>query len=112
MFYDPTCKPQTETKADPFTLDGLIAWLEKQPANSAYDYGCNGHCLLAQYFTMHGFKNVIMGPKSFDHSAGRDVPLPPILNDIAIGRWRMFPNNQERTFGAALERARAVLSSR
>ena len=35
MLYDPKWE-KPEVKADPFSLDALIAWLEKQPANGTY----------------------------------------------------------------------------
>ena len=44
----------TETKADPYSLEALIAWMEKQPRRRRYDWfnieiGLNG-CVAAQYF--------------------------------------------------------------
>lgn len=51
MLYDPKWEKHTETKADPFTLESLIAWLEKQPAEKSYNFNCvNGTCLAGQYF--------------------------------------------------------------
>lgn len=110
MLYDP--KWQKQTKADPFTLGSLIAWLEKKPAAKRYDYMCNGHCLLAQYFSESGFDKVHMYGHSFVH--GRDIPetmgqaaameagwatpLPARFNDVA--------GYMPHTFGGALKRAR------
>lgn len=38
------------SEADPFSLESLIAWLEKQPADKEYDYyDCDGACLYGQY---------------------------------------------------------------
>jgi|SRR5882672_9604510 len=89
-----------ETKADPFSLDTLIAWLEKQPADKVYCYIDNGRCLLAQYFKEMGFKNALIGPYDFDCEGANSVKLPRHFNEISQ-RW-------DRTFGAALKRAREV----
>ena len=99
MLYD----PKWEVKVvEPFKLTSLIAWLEKQSADGRYDYCSNGECMLAQYFSAAGYRHVQMNPDSFHH-AGRDFPvmLPRGFNAVAqLGRKR---------FGAALERARAIL---
>lgn len=127
MLYDPKWE-KTETKADPFSLESLIAWLEKQPAGRSYSYTCNGHCLLAQYFTAAGFKNVTMWCRAFWHGddrcpgnvgseeaekMGRATRFPPVFNAIAIGAWYACgkTKNNKLTFGAALERARAALAA-
>lgn len=105
MLCDPKWEQKTETKADPFTLASLIAWLEKQPASAPYSYMSNGQCLLAQYFTAVGYRDVSMGGYDFGHADSVDrVVLPQHFNSIAIGDrvHRAF------TFDAALERARDV----
>jgi len=103
MLYDP--KWEVEVKADPFSLDTLISWLEKQPAKTAYNYSCNGHCLLAQYFTAMGFVGVAMYSDVFEHDGAPDVKLPPHFDDIAVGEPGV---SMKLTFGAALWRARKV----
>lgn len=95
MLYDP--KWEIEVKADPFSLESLIAWLEKQPTAKEYDFcDCNGRCLLDQYAAAMGLKNesglYVRLDAAFDGAAGFY---------IAVG----FP----RTFGAALDRARDAL---
>jgi hypothetical protein len=87
MLYDP--KWEQQTKADPFKIETLIAWLEKQPADCRYDFdNCDGECLFGLYYTAMGLKwwDEYL-EKHFDHTA------------IACG-W-------PETFGGALERARA-----
>lgn len=89
MLYDP--KWEVPVKADPFSLDSLIAWLEKQPPGKTYDYSdCGGLCLICQHLTAH---------------------------DIHFSKYAQFENSEIRlavaaqipfTFGAALERARAA----
>lgn len=103
MLYNPNW--DTTTKADPFTLASLIAWLETMP-DEGYDYRCNGACLLARYFASAGFENVHMFTTGFlaaNHpspSWDRIIPMNPVFDSIATG----YP----RTFGAALERARTI----
>jgi len=106
MLYDKRWD-KTAVKADPFTLDSLIAWLEKQPADDTYCYIDNGMCLLAQYFTASGFSRVSVYSTKFQWHDGQRK-LPPHFNKIAIG-LTMLP---ERTFGAALERANRIKSRR
>lgn len=97
MLYDP--KWEQETKADPFSLASLIAWLEQQPARKTYCYVSNGECLCAQYFTAMGYQRVRVNPFEFHHAGGRES-LPASFNTIAHGR------GGQRTFGHALARAR------
>lgn len=99
MLYDPKWeKPAEQKVADPMSLASLIAWLERQPARKTYNYICNGHCLLAQYFTAMGYQNIVMLSRQFIHGRDTLVDLPPHFNSIAI--------NEPRTFGGALRRAR------
>lgn len=93
MFFDPTCKP--ETKADPYTIEAMIAWLEKQPANKTYPFmDCFGGCLFAKYLASHGHKW-----QAGDYAMVTEF-LPPHV--AAMEPW---------TYGAALERARAAASA-
>lgn len=100
MLYDP--KWNTKTAVEPLSVEGLIAWLERQPAGTKYDYGCNGHCLLATYLrAAHGWDPDIGGTVYRDHKSGAFGKLPAALNDIA---W-----SGPRTYGGALKRARAKM---
>jgi len=99
MLYD----PKWERKYDPFSLESLTAWLERQDPLEEYCYSSTGECLLARYFTALGFVKVIMAARFFYHwpqpgGSYEVTNLPPHFNDIAKGNTR--------TFGAALERAR------
>jgi hypothetical protein len=101
MLYD----PKWELRHDPFALPSLIAWLEGQDPLEDYCYSSTGECLLARYFTARGFNKVIMAAGFFYHwprpTAQYEIThLPPHFNDIAKGKVR--------TFGAALDRARAL----
>ena len=101
MLYDP--KWEQQTKADPLSLEGLIAWLEKQPAWAAYD-GCDvGSCMLFQWLQS-------VDPTVSIHSDPDEAWTYQVhgrlhdffgFMDIALAG--------DNTFGAALERARAAL---
>lgn len=98
-----------KVKADPFTLESLIAWLEKRLATGRYSYVTCGHCLLAQYFTDCGFIAVRVTPKYLLHQGG-NVVLPMHFNSIAVGDESLALEklSQGWTFGAALDRARKL----
>lgn len=101
MLYDP--KWEVKTKTDPLTLQALISWLEQQPKDQNYDYGCNGHCMLAQYFQHCGIANSVGGQSFQPNGGGPRVSLPVSFRHIAI--------DSPRTFGGALTRARDFAES-
>jgi hypothetical protein len=103
MLYDPKWEQKTETKADPFKLETLIAWLEKQPAAGEYEYTSSTGCALCQYFRAQGI----------------NVRTLDICGFSVVGSYtehsypRAFAEATRSlpwTYGAALERARAALS--
>ncbi len=101
MLYD----PKWQIRNDPFSPASLVAWLEGQNPLEEYCYSSTGECLLARYFAARGFNKVIMAAGFFYHwprptAAFEVTSLPPYFNDIAKGKVR--------TFGAALQRARAI----
>lgn len=100
MLYDKRWD-KTETKADPSTLESLIAWLEKQPADREYCYMDNGRCLLGQYFLASGFSKVSVGGTEVVLN-GIEILLSETFQDIA---WA-----SPRTFAGALDRARTALA--
>lgn len=89
MLYDP--KWEAEVKVDPNSVEGLIAWLEKQPADGTYNWhNCEGLCLIGLYGTAMG-----MGKKWHDfHSM--------LFNADILFIASLEPH----TFGGALNRAR------
>jgi hypothetical protein len=105
MLYDP--KWEQQTKADPLSLESLIAWLKRQPTGAQYCYLDNGRCLLGQYFQSVGFEDPKIGSETFDHgpwSGNRIMErLPEVFNEISI--------QEPWTFGAALKRARGLLKT-
>lgn len=98
MLWNP--KFDKQTTVYPFSLEALIAWLEKQPEGDKYNHRCAGHCLLAQYFAAVGFTNVRLGWRliASDQFAGRSVPED----------FQLVAYTAPHTFGAALARARAA----
>ena len=86
MLYDP------KWEADRFTLESLIAWLEKQPARRTYIAMLPKLCLLGQFATAMGHPEP--GRKSFA------LEMDPGFSEVALVR--------PHTFGAALERARRL----
>lgn len=90
-----------EVEPDVFSLDGLIAWLEKQPRNEEYCYENNGHCLLARYFVAMGYQRPNVGSSFVYYGAPlnrQSFGLPLEFNEIAV--------RHPRTFGEALIRVR------
>lgn len=94
MLYDPTAKP--EVKADPISLESLIAWLETQNPKARYVFmDCSGGCLLDLYlFEVTGWKT-----------------NPITLHEKACGgggNYETIAATYPQTFGAALTRARTL----
>ncbi|MBR0868900.1 hypothetical protein JQ633_00910 [Bradyrhizobium tropiciagri] len=90
----------TETKADPFTLESLIAWLETQPSNTEYDWINCDACLCGQYVRAITGNDFPSGVTIYAHMFADHVEY----GDVASERpW---------TFGAALDRARKALAAR
>lgn len=87
---------KTLTKPGVFSLDGLIAWLERQPADTQYDWNdCDGGCLIGLYGLSMGLGDDWRGLHShFSHEG---------LLRVAC--------RTPHTFGAALKRARALRSA-
>jgi len=91
-----------KTKADPFSLDELISWLEKQPAGKRYCYEDSGKCLLAQWFQFCGKRDACLGNVLVVFNDGIVHHLPESFQNTSY--------KHPRTFGSALKRARAALS--
>lgn len=110
MLYD-TRWDRTETKPDVFSLESLIAWLQKQPWNGKYEYSNCRECLLTQYFLAMGYQNVEIDDLSLRHDGGK-IALPSLFNAIALDKSEIFhrPGDYRWTFGAALDRARKALA--
>lgn len=93
---DRSINPGTPAKvADPFSLEALVGWLEKQPGDDAYDYNSFGNCLMDQYLISAG----LCWMNDYRHFL--DVPTRVVI-----------AQRMPWTFGAALERARSLLKGR
>lgn len=76
------------------SLRVLAAWLETMPPNERYDFRNPFDCVLAQYMKAQGLPAVV------------EVPEDGWITDVSQGDGY----DEDWTFGAALERARAVSS--
>jgi hypothetical protein len=97
MLYD----PKWATKE--VTVRGLVAWLEQKPADECYDYGNSSTCLAAQFLRQAGVNEErFVGKSGFtlDEEFFREFRF------IAAG----YGAKRTWTFGAALQRAHAVMS--
>jgi hypothetical protein len=63
MFYDPKW---SAAKPDVMSVEGLIHWLEKQPAEMDYSYLSVTDCLLARYFKACGYWGVNVWRKNLE----------------------------------------------
>lgn len=103
LFNKSTGKPRTNT--DILSLDSLIAWLEQQPMDGTYSYIKSRGCLLSQYFTAMGLREVSVTPGRYRAGLfSYTYKLLPegweeIANGFPLGAW---------TFGKALARARKL----
>lgn len=104
---EPGAKAPLEVKVDPFSLEALILWLEKQPGETEYNYLSPGGCLICSYLSQAvGFQEPRVTETTFRDGLLTEArnPLPARWNDIVVARpW---------TCGAALSRARNLLSER
>ena len=94
MLYDKRWD-KVETKDDVLSTASLIAWLEKQPPEKKYDYfNCCGACLIDQYI-------------------GKNTTPDEYASIMDRTNWETeVAAPRPHTFGAALERARALQGSR
>jgi hypothetical protein len=103
MLYDPKWGRNRRARTrDIHSLQSLINWLEKQPADIVYDYGDTQECMLCQYFRAMKV-NLFLVDKTYYKvwtmfGGTKSIPLPYCFDDISCGGIH--------TFGAALQRAR------
>ncbi len=93
----------TETSKTPdLSLESLIAWLERRPADDGYPSTNASCCMLAQWIKSIDPKGKRAGRgNSWEYEVGGEFFDLGHFSDIAIGPER-------DTFGAALERARKL----
>lgn len=94
---------------DVFSLDGLIAWLEKQPADGAYDFWDYKNCALCQYLHAQGLvaEDGAVGEPQENYRRMATAQSGDV-HRVAVGGNR----KSDWTFGEMLSRARAVRDSR
>jgi hypothetical protein len=95
MLYD----PKWEIKPLTFSPDGLIEWLEKQPAAEVYDYHDCDTCLAAQFNAACGLEYYPPNPLLFWK----------FWTDFRY-KLEWLATDSPRTFGAALDRARKAFA--
>ena len=102
MPYDGDIRKFTETQNDVFSLEGLVAWLEKQPGEIEYTWhDCRGGCLVGRYlWDVLGKDAYYKTSKSFGEVfPGRG------LNDYGY-----VAQTKPWTYAAALARAQKLLT--
>ena len=108
MYLDEKRQGEVTTTADAFQLSTLVAWLETKNPEEKYCYYDQGNCLLGQYFTALGFTNMCMMTTTFYLIGGIRRTLPAYFDDVAHG---VYGSPRRWTFGAALDRARKLMSA-
>jgi hypothetical protein len=94
----PSSEAQQETRPDPFTLEALIAWLEKQPPETDYNWMSGNDCLLCRYLKANDIHFI-------NYKRMQDME--------SDSGWRVASAvNGPTTYGAALSRARVLLAAR
>lgn len=104
MYVDTKREGEAQTKADPFSLESLIAWLGKQPATREYTWVDCRECLIGQYAQTLGYKD------AGDIPSAAYEELEGISRNANCNNAVAFP--LPHTFGAALERARKLLADK
>ena len=89
--------PQAETKADPFSLAALVAWLRTKPGDEEYRYVISEQCALSQFAETSGHASV------FDLDPREMKERHPLIHNAV--------NHSDQTFGALAERLEAALSA-
>lgn len=101
MLYNPQWRDQ-----DPLTLTSFIAWLELQPAKGSYIWPDPSKCLSCQYLKAMGHNQ--KGAEHTPYEAPFGKPMTPEALDTYHAVCGVRPWN----YGAALTRARAVLTQK
>jgi hypothetical protein len=96
--------PEVKPVAEMLSTTNLAAWLEKQPADEAYDYKNPYACLLVKYFRAHG-ESVRIG--QYQICGGRYGDGLFNATDIPRAFFEAV-THRPHTYGAALKRLKAV----
>src|SRR5438876_8043399 len=105
MLFDP--KWQSPAKAESLSLACFVRWLERQPAQRSYEYQQPDGCLVAQWLKATApERDHLLAPEEVGALFGGNGDRI-VLGDEILDLCDPVRN---RTFGAALARARAVLA--
>lgn len=99
--------PNWNKPVDVMSMNSLISWLEKKPADGTYLYGSTQECLLAQYFRDQGVQVGALGNTRMLIEGEKHCTEIP----LGFQRTAGYPCGGGQTFGAALERARQLVKS-
>jgi hypothetical protein len=77
---------------DPYSLQSLTVWLEQKDPAKPYGYYDSSTCLIAQYLKSK-------------HIKPYDIPN---LVDAGLDKFGIIASRHPHTYGAALERAKAL----
>jgi hypothetical protein len=91
------------------TVAKLAAWLETQDPDREYDYGDCENCMIAQYAKANGFPRALSGANTISDRATSNIYIMPRQMDKAA---QGYDWSHIHTFGAALERCRALEAAR
>ena len=93
-----------EVKADPYSFDNLIEWLEMQPAEEQYNYNDPMDCLLALWLKSKGKVRTDLVNSSFCYFLNSQSVNLSHLAWLADGNLTFH----SQTFGMALSRAKVM----
>lgn len=104
---------EEKPKVDPYSIRGLIAWLETQDPATRYSYGNAENCLWEHYARSIGHKagmyaqDALFNAWNAKHGTYYSVmTLPGRFGGPNIGNWCSRDDLGGETYGAALKRAR------
>jgi hypothetical protein len=96
MFFDPSCKPEVERPC----LAGFIAYAEREPTDREYDWFSAAHCVVGEYL-------IARFGKLREKENGNRIPFADACDGAE--NYRMIGQTKPWTYGAALQRAKALL---
>lgn len=86
---------------DLFTTQGLVTWLETRNPHEGYDYERPMDCVIARYLQANGHPEAAAGVST--------ISLQPKVDYYMPRGWNKLADQQPRTFGGALARAKELL---